>query len=103
MPDNFFAMLDDGSIRRIPLAQSIENGIRNVFVSFGPALLAGREQTKFDGNYKIDDDEIMYVQFKLPSSFDEVSNNPIGIASLNLANDEIKSLFWYEDGVYYFQ
>jgi hypothetical protein len=103
MPDNFFALLNDGSIRRIALLQGIEQDIRNVFVNFGPALYAGKDEVEFDGDWKIDDDEVAFVTIALPAEFDNVSNNPIGIPILNLQTDQIKALFWYENDEYFFQ
>ncbi len=103
MPDNFFALLSDDSVRRISLLQNIENSIRDVFMIHGPALLNGRAEEEFDGNYMIDDDEILFVTMNLPNTFDGVSNNPIGIPILDLNNDKIKALFWMENNTYYFQ
>ena len=103
MPDNFFALLDDGSVRRITLLRSIENSIRDVFMNYGPGLLEGKEEVEFDGNYKVDEDEIMYVIMNLPDSFAEIANNPIGIPILDLENEPVKALFWFERNVYYFQ
>jgi hypothetical protein len=103
MPDNFFAMLDDGSIKRIALLQNIENSIRNVFLNYGPAMTVGKDEEEFDGNYKIEEDEVSFVTFPLPIEFNDVANNPIGIPILNLKQDRIKALFWYENNEYYFQ
>jgi hypothetical protein len=103
MPDNFFAMLEDGSVRRIALLQNIENSIRNVFMTYGPAMIAGKDEVEFDGNYKIEEDEVLFVTLVLPIEFNDVDNNPIGIPILNLQQDRIKSLFWYENNEYYFQ
>lgn len=103
MPDNFFVMLQDGSVQRVPLLQKIETSIRTVFTKFGAELLEAKDELKFDGNYKIDDDEVMYVSMQLPNSFDEILKNPIGIPILNLKEDQIKALFWFENGTYCFQ
>lgn len=103
MPDNFFAMLEDGSVRRISLLQLIENDIRDSFMNYGPNLLAGKEEVEFDGNYRIDEDEIMYVRMELPDDFNDVAGNAINIPILDILNDKIKALFWFEANVYYFQ
>jgi hypothetical protein len=103
MPDNFFAMLNDGSVKKIALLQNIENSIRDVFMNYGPGLTAGKDEEEFDGNYKIEMDEVFYVTMVLPSEFDDVNNNPIGIPILDLQNDQVKALFWFENNEYYFQ
>ncbi|MNY18911.1 hypothetical protein D3C86_1523200 [compost metagenome] len=46
---------------------------------------------------------MLFVQFTLPDDVRESIVNPIGIEQLNLEQDQIKTLFWYEDSVYYFQ
>ena len=103
MPDNFFAMLHDGSVRKIALVQNIENSIRDVFIVYGLALTAGKDEEEFDGNYKIEMDEVFFVTMVLPPEFGDVSNNPIGIPILDLQNDRVKALFWFENNEYYFQ
>lgn len=103
MPDNFFAILDDATIRRISLAPEIENSIRDVFVGYGTALLSGKEEVIFDGGYKIDEDEILFVSMSLTEDLTEMATNSIGIPILDLTVDSIKTLVWYEAEVYYFQ
>lgn len=103
MADNFFAYLCDGSVRRIRLVQDIEHDIRNVFMTHGPDLAEEKEEIEFDGNYKIDEDEVLYVTMPLLDAFIDVQNNPIQIPVLDIEHDQIKALFWYEDEVYHFQ
>ena len=103
MADNFFAMLDDCSVRRIGLLQNIENSIRDSFMKYGPGIVEEKEQIEFNGNYKIDEDEVLYVKMKLPAAFQDIENNPIQIPELDIKNNRIKALIWYENGVYYFQ
>lgn len=103
MADNFFAYLHDGTVRRISLVQAIEPTIRNVFMNHGPNLIEEKEQIEFDGNYKIDEDEVLYVSMALPDAFNDVPGNPIQIPLLDIQVDSIKALFWYEENAYYFQ
>jgi hypothetical protein len=103
MADNFFAMLEDGSVRRIILLQNIENDIRSSFMNYGPNMLVGKDEVAFDGNYRIDEDEIMYVIMALPNDFNDVANNAINIPVLDIQTDKIKALFWFEGNTYYFQ
>jgi hypothetical protein len=103
MPDNFFALLSDDSIRRISLLQSIESSVKDVFVTYGTTFLEGREEEEFDGNYKIEDDEVLFVTMTLPNTFLDIAINPISYPILDLQNDRIKALFWFENNTYYFQ
>ena len=104
MINNFFAILADGSVRKILLTQALTPVIRDVFINFGNYILNDdTEGIEFTGNYKIDDEEILYITMDLPNSFNEVTTNSIGISNLNLDNDSIKALFWLENDTYYFQ
>lgn len=101
---NFFAVLKDNSIRKIKLLQNITTQIKNVFLDYGAFILNDDiEEIQFDGNYAIQDEEVLFVEMELPENIKEASNNPIGIEVLNLDTDTIKTLFWVEDDVYYFQ
>jgi len=57
------------------------------------------EEIEFEGNYMIQEDEISFVNLTLPDSITEVSTNSIGIPVLDLNNERIKTLFWYENKV----
>ena len=111
MVDNFYAILEDGSVRKINLTQDITSSIRDTFINNGNLLLKNErlsntgsiEEIEFDGNYITQENEILYVNFNLPENVIEASNNSIGIPALNLNTEKIKTLFWYEDKVYYFQ
>lgn len=104
MINNFFAILSDGSVRKILLTQALTPIIRNVFINFGVFILNDdTEEIEFTGNYKIDDEEILYIIMNLPDSLNDVATNSIGIPNLNLDNDIIKALFWFENDTYYFQ
>lgn len=101
---NFFAILKDDSIRKIDLLQNITADIRNVFVNIGNSILNDDvEEILFDGNFNIENDEILFVNMELPANVIETSSNPIGLQELNLSVDDIKTLFWVENDVYYFQ
>jgi hypothetical protein len=101
---NFFAILKDDSIRKIDLLQEITIDIRDVFVNIGSSILNDDvEEILFDGNFNIQDEEILYVEMELPLNVIESASNPIGFEVLNLLTDDIKTLFWVENNVYYFQ
>jgi Domain of unknown function (DUF4868) len=104
MINNFFAILADGSVRKILLTQALTPIIRSVFIDFGSYILNDdTEEIEFTGNYKIDDEEILFITMNLPNSLNDVAANSIGIPNLNLDNDTIKALFWFENDTYYFQ
>jgi hypothetical protein len=101
---NFFAILTDDTIKKIDLLQTITNDIRSVFINIGSLMLAADvEPILFDGNYNTKDEEISYVEMELGENIVEANNNPIGLQELNIESDDIKTLFWVEDNIYYFQ
>lgn len=101
---NFFAILKDDTVRKIDLLQTITSDIRSVFLNIGNSILNDDvEEILFDGNFNIEDEEILYVEFELPDNVIEASTNPIGLQVLNLVTDDIKTLFWVENDIYYFQ
>jgi hypothetical protein len=84
MSDNFFALLDDGTVKRIALIQNIESSIRNVFMTYGPTLIAEKIEVEFDGNYKLKRMKYYMSFMKIPPELLDVPNNPIGLPILNL-------------------
>jgi hypothetical protein len=103
MPDNFFAISEDGDFRQISALPPVEQFVRGVFVPIGDAMIQGKETVLFDGNYHIEADQILYVDMDISEAFDDIINNPAGIPVLNLNNENIKTLFWYENDTFYFQ
>lgn len=102
MTNNFYAILADDTVRSINLTQPVIPGVRDIFLT-GGQVIAGKDPVLFTGNYKVEEDEILYVSMPLPENVAEVAVNALGIETLNLNEDEIRALFWYEDGIYYFQ
>jgi hypothetical protein len=101
---NFYAILKDDSIRKIDLLQTITDNIKNVFILSGLRLLnEDTQEIKFDGNYAVHEEEVLYVEMSLPDNVIEAYSNSIGINVLDLGTDDIKTIFWVEKGVYYFQ
>ncbi|MDQ6482624.1 hypothetical protein [Dyadobacter sp. LHD-138] len=101
---NFFAILKDNTVRKIDLLQTITSDIRDVFINIGSSILNDDvEEILFDGNFNIQDEEILYVEMELPGNVIETSSNPIGLQVLDLETDDIKTLFWVENNIYYFQ
>ncbi|MEA1847630.1 hypothetical protein U9K52_01790 [Chryseobacterium sp. MHB01] len=103
-PCNFFAILKDDSVRKIDLLQSITENIKNVFLNNATSIMTSdTEEILFDGNFKIDGDEVLYVEMDLPENVLEANTNAIGLQVLDITTDDIKTLFWIEDDIYYFQ
>ena len=101
---NFYAILKDDSIRKIDLLQTITDNIKDVFISSGLLLLNDdTQEIKFDGNYAVQEEEVLYVEMSLPDNVTEAYSNSIGINELDLGTDNIKTIFWVENDVYYFQ
>lgn len=101
---NFFALLENGDVKKIDLTQSITERIRNVFIDNSTKIKTQEtEEILFDGNYRIDEDEVLYVELELSDNLKEANTNSIGLDNLNLSSDKVKSLFWIENNKYYFQ
>ncbi|WP_171032563.1 Kiwa anti-phage protein KwaB-like domain-containing protein [Chryseobacterium indologenes] len=84
--------------------QSITENIKNVFLNNATSIMTSdTEEILFDGNFKIDGDEVLYVEMDLPENVLEANTNAIGLEVLDITKDDIKTLFWIEDDIYYFQ
>ncbi len=95
--NNFFALLKDGAVRKITLNQKVSTEIKKIFVDAAIDFKAyDIEEIEFDGNYRVDPDEILFVNFTLPDPITTAISNPISIQILNLDKDEIQALFWVE-------
>ena len=101
---NFFALLKDDTVRKIDLLQAITNNIKSCFIDNSTKLINSEtEEILFDGNFNIDGNEVLYVEFPLSDALLEANTNSIGLNTLDITKDEIKSLFWIENDTYYFQ
>lgn len=101
---NFFAILTDGQLRKINLTQDITTEVRRAFIDHAGDLSDnGLDQIEFEGNYVLDKGEIFFVSMELDPAISEAVRDAFGIQELNLGVDMIKTLFWFEDNVYYFQ
>lgn len=104
--NQLYALLRDGQIRFIDLAGDIVESIRELFVSAASELMdAETIEAKFDGDYinREDENEISYIEMPLPEVFNDIPDNQMGLTTLDIENDVIKSLFWYEEGAFLFQ
>ena len=96
-----YALLRNGQLRFIDLADEIVESTKELFVDAANDLMTDEtEVIEFDGRYVIreDEDEICYVNLDLPEAFNDIPDNQQGITTLDIENDEIKSIFWYNGG-----
>ena len=102
----FYARLKNGQLRFIDLSEDLVEPTRKLFVDAKSELMSeGTEEIAFDGRYVIrdKDKEISYVVMNLPNEFNDIPDNQEGLTTLDLDEDDIQSLFWYENGEYIFQ
>ena len=77
--------------------REVSTEIKNIFVKAAIDFKQAKiEEIEFDGNYRVDPDEILFVNFTLPDLLTTAISNPIGIQVLDLKKDEIQALFWVE-------
>lgn len=101
-----YALLKNGELRYVDLADRIVDETREVFVNAANELMDEKtELIEFNGQYVIrdSDNEISYVEMDLPEAFNDIPDNQQGITTLDMNNDVIQSIFWYEEGAYLFQ
>lgn len=104
--NQLYALLKNGELRYIDLAEEIVESTKELFVDAASELMNNdTESIQFDGRYVIRDDEneISFIELTLPETFNDIPNNQQGITALDIGNDEIKSLVWYYDGALFFQ
>ena len=83
--NNFYAILEIGEVRRINLTQDITGSVKNIFISAGAQLTSdGLDEVLFDGNYTIEEGEVLFVKMDLDERVLEVLDNSVGIPILNL-------------------
>lgn len=104
--NQLYALLRDGQIRYIDLAEDIVEPTRELFVNAAGELMGDDTvEAKFDGDYinREDENEISYIEMSLPEVFNDIPDNQLGLTTLDIEHDDIKSLFWYEEGAFLFQ
>jgi len=93
--NQFFALLKDDSVKRISLSNDVTEEIKQLFIDAKYTYInLDTEEIRFDGNYNVQDNEILFVNYAIPDYIKNAINNPIGCHELDLNNDDIKGLFW---------
>lgn len=104
MNDFVFFILTDGSIRKVLLT---DEAVRDIVALWEPSYtkFVSDEITEvaFDGSYKPDKDEVLYVTMGLPDSFADIPDNTNNYNEVAIPGDSIKTICLYHDGNYYFQ
>lgn len=91
----FFALLKDDSVKRISLSNDVTKEIWQLFLDAKSTFLNVRtEVIEFDGNYTVQENEILFVKYEIPDNISAALKNPIGCHELDLNHDDIKGLFW---------
>lgn len=97
MPRNtsqLFAILNDGDVRRLPLGNSIQPNIFDLFEEQSTAVVADQvEALDFDPNLRPDEDHVIKIpNFDLPTSISGAIRNPLGVHTLNITADNLEKL-----------
>ena len=103
--NHFYALMPDDTVRLIPLKQGIVDEIKEKFNRAAKILKPeGIEEDKFSGDFLVRTGEnIVYVDFNLPESFNNIPDNQADIQHFLIDRDKPKSLFWFDNGKFYFQ
>lgn len=101
----FYALMSDNTVKYIPLQENLVDEIKNIFINGGVQLKPeGIEEDEFDGNIiSRNGENIVYVNYALPEDFARIPNNQADMSEYNIVEDTPKSIFYYEEGKFYFQ
>lgn len=104
MNDFVFFMLTDGSIRKVLLTNEAVRDIVALWErSLSRFINEDIKEVAFDGSYKPDDEEILFVTMNLPDCFANIPNNTNNYNEISIPEDKIKTVCLYHDGNYFFQ
>ena len=101
----FYALMHNNTVKYISLREEIIADVRNLFINGGAILKPeGIEEDVFDGNIVSRKGEnITYVNYDLPKDFARIPDNQADMSEYNINEDIPKSIFYYDDGKFYFQ
>lgn len=101
----FYSLMHDNTVKYISLKEEIIAEIKNIFIKGGSTLKPeGIEKDVFDGNIiSRGGENITYVNYELPDDFDRIPDNQADMPEYNINEDTPKSIFYYDDGKFYFQ
>lgn len=101
----FYALMPDNTVKYICLKEDIITEVKNIFISGGAILKPEDiEEDIFDGNIVSRSGEnITYVNYDLPDDFSRIPDNQADISEYDINEDTPKSIFYYDNGKFYFQ
>jgi len=101
----FYALMHDYTVKYIPLKEDITTEIKNIFIKGGAILKPeGIEEDIFDGDIiSRRGENITYVNYELPEDFARIPDNQADIPEYNIDEDTPRSIFYYDEGKFYFQ
>lgn len=104
MNDFVFFMLSDGSIRKVLLTHEVVQDIVALWErSYSQFISDDITEVMFDGSYKPDKEEVLFVPMDLPASFADIPGNTNNYNEIAIPGDTIKTICLYHEGNYYFQ
>lgn len=101
----FYALMPDNTVKYISLKEEIIQDVKDKFIE-GAATLKpeGVEEDEFNGDILARNGEnITFVKYVLPEGFERIPDNQADMSEFNIKDDMPKSIFWYEEGRYFFQ
>lgn len=101
----FYALMPDNTVKYISLKEDIITEVRNIFINGGATLKPENiEEDIFDGNIVSRNGEnITYVNYDLPNDFTRIPDNQADMSEYDINEDTPKSIFYYDNGKFYFQ
>lgn len=104
MNDFVFFILTDGSIRKVLLTNE---AVRDIVALWEPSyskfISDEIEEVPFNGSYKPDKEEVLFVTMDLPVCFADIPENTNNYNEIAMPGDNIKTVGLYHDGIFFFQ
>jgi hypothetical protein len=101
----FYALMPDNTVKYISLKEEIIQDVKNKFIEGATTLKPeGVEEDEFNGDILARNGEnITFVNYILPEGFKRIPDNQADMSEFDIEEDMPKSIFWYENGKYFFQ
>lgn len=104
MNDFVFFLLNDGTIRKVLLTnEAVQDIVALWGRSYTHFISDEIDEVAFEGSYKPEKDEVLYVIMDLPECFSDIPDNTNNYNEINIPGDSIKTVCLYHDGSFYFQ
>ena len=101
-----YALMKNDVIKKVPIEDSLRREVRNMFFKYARDFMpSGIEKKEFSSDYIVrKEEEITYVNYSLPCSFNDIEKNQADIPEYRVGVDENpRSIFWYDHGKCFFQ